>query len=58
MRTKEEDKNPDVAVQPLNGSSQSDLEWNTGILYGESQNFSREVSCLPVNNMETEYTVG
>lgn len=40
LRTKEDDQNPVVAVQPLGGAS---LGWNTGIVYGECQNFAREV---------------
>jgi hypothetical protein len=44
MRTKEDDKNPSVAVQPLsNGSSQGGLGWDAGLVYAESQNLAREV---------------
>ncbi|KAF8587050.1 leucine aminopeptidase [Ramaria rubella] len=50
LRTKEEDKNPEVAVEPLNGAASKDgLDWSTGIVYAESQNFARELMELPAN---------
>ncbi|KAF8525627.1 leucine aminopeptidase [Gautieria morchelliformis] len=50
MRTKEDDKNPDVSVHPLsNGSSQAELGWDAGLVYAASQNLARELMELPAN---------
>lgn len=48
LRTKEDDKNPSVAVQPLQDSPVATgmLGWDTGVVYAEAQNFAREVRIL------------